>query len=89
MIMLKRKVRTVCCVCYREYNDLDELITEKPFFWKRYKQPWEFGILLEAKSIGYGWIAMDLLDGTCDHYPLFTNRWFRLMKGSTGILIFK
>lgn len=26
--MLKRKVRAVCCVCYREYNDLDELLTE-------------------------------------------------------------
>ena len=39
--MLKRAVcvRAVCCACYREYNDLDELLTEKPFLWKRYKQP--------------------------------------------------
>lgn len=89
MIMLKRKDRAVCCVCYWEYNDPNELLSEKAFLWKRYKQPQEFGILLEAKSIRYGWITIDLLDDTCDHYPLFTNRWYRLMKGSISILIFK
>lgn len=33
--MLKKKDRTVCCVFYREYNDPNELLTEKPFLWKR------------------------------------------------------
>lgn len=76
MTVFREKARVVCCVCCRKCNDYSGLLAEKVLLWKRCKQPLECGILIEAKTIRHtdiDRIIIDLLAGTWDNYPLFTN----------------